>query len=116
IIGPMLLELGVDPRAASATSSVAVFLNASGSTIQYAVMTVIAWDWALWFASVGLLATVFGLFVINRAVQKTNRASLIVISIILLMLAAAVMMVAVGIQRTVDDAEHGRSFGFRPFC
>lgn len=104
------------PQTTSATSATGVFLNASSSALQFIVLGALIPDWAAWYAAIGLLATAFGLSVINYLIRRTGRASLIIISICLMISVATVMMSVSGISQIVDQAERGESFGFQDFC
>lgn len=84
--------------------------------VQFIVMGALIPDWAAWYSAMGLLSTTFGLSVINFLIRKTNRASLIIISISLMIVVAAVMMTVSGIMQIVEQAEKGQTFGFRDFC
>lgn len=79
-------------------------------------MELLILDWAGWYACVGFLATVFGLFGINHLVRRYNRASFIVICIALIIFVATIMMVTSGIMNLVEDIDKGRSLGFKDFC
>lgn len=115
ILGPLLLELGMESRATSATSAFAVFVTASSAALQFIVLDSLLLDYAGWFSAFGIVATFTGQYLVSYFVKKYNRASFIVISITTLIGIATIMMTISGIQSVIDDAKNN-SLGFSKFC
>jgi uncharacterized membrane protein YfcA len=116
ITGPLLLELGMIPQVAVATSTFMIFFTASSTVSQFALMDQLPWDYSLWYIGVGILAGIIGQFVIGYLIKKFNRYSWTVFLTSILIGISAIMMGGVGIYTTVDDIKQGRSIGFRPLC
>lgn len=104
------------PRATSATSALTVCITSGAAALQFLILGLLIVDWAVWYACLGLAATAFGLVVVNTAVKRSGRSSLIVICIAAIIIIACIMMVTTGIMDIVDAANKGKSFGFKDVC
>merc|ERR1712098_81814 len=49
IVSPLLMELGVEPRVAAATSAMCVMITASSATLQYALLGYFTWEYLVYF-------------------------------------------------------------------
>jgi uncharacterized membrane protein YfcA len=116
VAGPLLLELGMLPQVAVATSSFMVFLTAASTVAQFAVLGLLPWDYSLWYCFFGILSGLVGQYVIGSIVQKYNKFSWIVFMIAIVIGLSACLMSGVGIYNIVQDIAIGRSMGFRSFC
>jgi len=99
IVSPLLLELGVLPRVASATSAVAVATMDSSATFQKVVLGMIRADYGFFFAAVGMIATFFGQTVVNVAIKKYGRNSIVIAAVGAVIAAAIVLM---GVHALLD--------------
>ena len=55
VVGPLLLEMGVNPLVSVATSSFTVLLTGSSTAIQFLIMGVVSWDYFIWYFVAGIL-------------------------------------------------------------
>merc|ERR1712154_370312 len=92
IVSPLLLELGVLPRVASATSAVAVLMTSSSSTFQKVLLNMIRYDYMAFFAAIGIIGTFFGQTVVNAAIRKFGRNSIVVAAVGSVIAVAIVLM------------------------
>lgn len=116
IMGPLLLELGLLPGPAAATSALTVLLSSAAGTLQFFLMGMIQLDRAAWYFCLGLAATFLGQTVINALVRRLRSSSVIVFTIVIVMVAATVLMTVVGVLNTTADLRNGADMGFRSMC
>merc|ERR1712173_66582 len=110
IVSPLLLELGVLPRVASATSAVAVLMTSSSSTFQKVLLDMIRYDYMAFFGAVGIIGTFIGQTVVNVAIKKYGRNS-IVIAAVASVIAMAIVLMAVNSILDMDW-----NFALRSIC
>ncbi len=97
LLAPLLLELGVAPQAASATSGLMVLFSASTAVLAFAAAGRLNVSYALVFGCACLAAAFAGTFLIGRAVRRSGRASLLVLILSgIIGLGAAVTLVLTG--------------------
>merc|ERR1712154_549292 len=99
IVSPLLLELGVQPRVASATSAVAVLMTSSSSTFQKVLLNMIRYDYMAFFAAIGIIGTFFGQTVVNVAIKKYGRNSIVIGAVASVIAVAIVLM---GVNSVLD--------------
>jgi len=99
IVSPLLLELGVLPRVASATSAVAVLMTSSSSTFQKVLLGMIRYDYMAFFGAVGIIGTFIGQTVVNVAIKKYGRNSIVIAAVASVIAVAIVLM---GVNSVLD--------------
>ncbi|CAI5740208.1 unnamed protein product [Hyaloperonospora brassicae] len=104
VTGPLMIEMGIVPEVASATTALMVLYSSAAATAQFAVFGMIAWDWALLMFAVALVVTAFSQVVILGFVRRTGRQSVIVLCIGVTICVGAVLMTYESIVRTIADA------------
>jgi len=114
VIGPLLLELGMSAETSQATTALFVFLSSSLATVQFVVLGRAMPEYAMWFTTWVLLATIVGQTLIDYALQKYQRSSLIVLSIAAILAGSLVMMTAIGSTDLIADIMRGAYMGFSP--
>jgi uncharacterized membrane protein YfcA len=114
IMGPLLLELGMDNQASQATTAMFVFLSSSLATIQFVVLGKAMPQYAFWFTSWVIVSTFVGQTLIDFILQKYQRSSLIVLSIAGIIAGSLVMMTMIGTMDLVTDLMRGADMGFHP--
>ena len=77
IKGPLLLELGVDPETATATSGFMILFTSSMTVAQFLLLGQIELDFAAWFALAGFIAALIGKTVLALLIQKYQSKGLI---------------------------------------
>ncbi len=112
IVSPLLMELGVLPSVAAATSAMAVLLTSSSATLQYLLLGYLNLDYTFYFMGIGIVGTVIGQTVVSYCIKLYGRKSLIVFSVAAIMGGAALLMGIDGILQVVD----GISWAFSPAC
>merc|ERR1712154_270437 len=92
IVSPLLLELGVLPRVASATSALAVLMTSSSSTFQRVLLDMIRYDYMAFFIGIGIVGTFIGQTAVNVAIKKFGRNSIVVAAVAAVIAVAIVLM------------------------
>src|SRR3989338_3775831 len=60
VVGPLLLEMGVNPLVSVATSSFTVLFTGSSTAIQFLIMGTVSWDYFIWYFFAGILSGTAG--------------------------------------------------------
>ncbi|KAG2387586.1 hypothetical protein C9374_001180 [Naegleria lovaniensis] len=116
VVGPLLLEMGVNPLVSVATSSFTVLLTGSSTAIQFLIMGVISWDYFCWYFVCGILSGIAGQIVVALLMKRFNRPSLIVFIIAIFIAISSILTGAMGIKSLVDNLMQGGYFGFNNIC
>eukprot|EP01061_Rhynchopus_euleeides_P014033 TRINITY_DN24337_c0_g1_i1.p1 TRINITY_DN24337_c0_g1~~TRINITY_DN24337_c0_g1_i1.p1 ORF type:complete len:513 (+),score=222.44 TRINITY_DN24337_c0_g1_i1:88-1626(+) len=77
LMAPLLLELGMLPKAASATSAYMIIWTTSSNIIHYSVGNDLPWGYAGFFSALGFSGGLVGRYLAIRFVAKYNKQSLI---------------------------------------
>ena len=92
--GPLMLEMGVNPLVASATSATMIFFTSLCAISSYVVLEPIMWDYTIFAFLLGLATTYFGHELGMYFVRRYNRLSLITLSIGAVVAISAILMTA----------------------
>ena len=79
--GPLMLEMGVHPMVAAATSAVMILFTTMSATTTFIAFGTLTFDYAIYLFFFGLVATTIGQLVVGHLVKKYERVSLISLSI-----------------------------------
>lgn len=86
------------------------------SAVQYLLLGMKHVDVALIFAVVCWIASIIGLVVVQRAIERHGRASLIVFSVGIVMALSTVLMTSFGAVDIWRDYTSGNYMGFKQPC
>lgn len=114
IMGPLLLELGMSAEANQATTAMFVFLSSSLATIQFIVLGKTMPQFVFWFTTWVVLSTFIGQTLIDYALRRYQRTSLIVLSIAGIIAGSLVMMSFIGVAEVYNDIQRGADMGLKP--
>eukprot|EP00486_Rosalina_sp_Unknown_P008215 CAMPEP_0201592216 /NCGR_PEP_ID=MMETSP0190_2-20130828/190163_1 /ASSEMBLY_ACC=CAM_ASM_000263 /TAXON_ID=37353 /ORGANISM="Rosalina sp." /LENGTH=490 /DNA_ID=CAMNT_0048050873 /DNA_START=503 /DNA_END=1972 /DNA_ORIENTATION=- len=112
IVSPLLIELGVVPTVAAATSAMAVMITSSSAMLQFLLLGFLQWDYTLFFMCIGIVGTFIGQTAVNYAVKEYGRVSVVIFAVAIIMGLAIILMMINGIINLVD----GVSWAFAPPC
>eukprot|EP00483_Globobulimina_turgida_P010894 UN10915 len=112
IVSPLLIELGVIPTVAAATSATAVMITSSSAMLQFLLLGFLQWDYTLFFMVVGICGTFLGQTAVNYAVKEYGRISVVIFAVAIIMGLAIFLMLVSGMISVVD----GVSWAFSPPC
>jgi len=116
LFGPVMLEYGVLPEVAAATSSFMILFTSIASIIQYAILGRVIKDYAIWFGFIGFLSSLVGQALLGRLVKKYQKISLIVLFIAAVIFVSMILLVVLGVLQIIADMKVGESFGFNSPC
>ncbi|KAL1289388.1 hypothetical protein HN51_057656 [Arachis hypogaea] len=116
LISPFLLQVGVAPEVTAATCSFMVFFSSVMSALQYLLLGMEHIEIALILATISFIASLLGLLVVQKAIQKYGRTSLIVFSVGIVMSLSAVLMTSFGAIEVWKDYNSGKYMGFKLPC
>lgn len=78
IFNPLLLSMGVPPAVASSTGMYMIMFSTAGSSITYIVFGTLNLPYGLWIGGWCAVASIIGLYFLNKVVKKFDRQSPIV--------------------------------------
>ncbi|KAG8463396.1 hypothetical protein KFE25_004907 [Diacronema lutheri] len=112
VLGPIFLELQLNPQVASATSTFMVLLMASCTIAQFIIFGMLDQSFASWYGLVGVCGAVVGTKGAKALVEKTGRSSMLVFILAFLLFGSGALMLATG---SVQLMRSGLT-GFRSLC
>ncbi|KAG8385695.1 hypothetical protein BUALT_Bualt03G0071800 [Buddleja alternifolia] len=116
LISPLLLQIGIGPEVTAATCSFMVLFSSTMSAIQYLLLGMENIYGAVVFAAICFVASLVGLTLVQQAIMKHGRASLIVFSVGTVMALSTVLMTSFGAVDVWRDYTSGKSMGFKKPC
>jgi len=116
IFGPVMLELGVLPFVASATSSFLILFTSTASIFQYAYLGRMITDYSIWYGIIGFTCSLIGQTFLTRLVKKYKKTSLIVLCIAVVIGLSTIFLIVIGVMNILDGIKSGESFGFTSIC
>eukprot|EP01126_Amoeba_proteus_P061629 TRINITY_DN8294_c0_g5_i1.p1 TRINITY_DN8294_c0_g5~~TRINITY_DN8294_c0_g5_i1.p1 ORF type:complete len:400 (+),score=69.89 TRINITY_DN8294_c0_g5_i1:315-1514(+) len=109
IIGPILLTMNVHPRVSAAVSSFMILFTASSTTLQFAILGMLEYDYALYFSILGFFGALIGQFGVSWLLKKYNKSSLVVFLLAFIIIIGAVALLVLGVLRAIDRYRRGIS-------
>lgn len=94
-----MLEMGVDPQVASASSACMILFTSFTATTSFYIFDLLVYDYALWLFLIGFAFTSIGQFGLTYLMRKYNRNSYIIFSIGAVVGLSAVLM---GLQSVIS--------------
>ncbi|XP_057839377.2 sulfite exporter TauE/SafE family protein 5 isoform X2 [Cryptomeria japonica] len=116
IINPFLLQIGLSPQVTAATCAFMVFFSASMSVAQFLLLGLVPLEHAVFFSIASFISSALGLVIIQRAITKHGRVSLIIFSVSTVMAISAILMTTFGAIDVWRQYQHGDYMGFRAPC
>ncbi|GAB9476490.1 Membrane protein [Globisporangium polare] len=110
--GPLLLEMGLHPQVASATSSSMILFTSSATTIQFIILGTLSVEHALWHGMVGFFAGIVGQLGMGYLIRKYRKAAFVILLIAAVVGVSGVIMGVLGVQRIFEIGIGG----FRSLC
>ncbi|GLD91566.1 hypothetical protein PINS_up000099 [Pythium insidiosum] len=110
--GPLLLEMGLLPQVASATSSSMILFTSSATTIQFIVLGTLSVKHALWHGLVGLLGGVIGQFGLSYLIKKYRKSAFVIFLIAAIVGSSGIVMGLLGANKVARVGVGG----FRSLC
>lgn len=105
VASPLMLELGVVPEVAAATSALMVLYSSGAAMLKYIVLGMVAWDWAMLLFALALVVTSISQVVILGYVRRSGRQSVIVLCVGASILLGAALMAVRAVRAAVEDGD-----------
>lgn len=116
LVGPLLLELGVEPRGVAATGAFVVFAADSSVVAQFAVLGLLPESHGATLALTSFVGTAVGQVAAERAIAATGRTAVVTLIIATVIGISALSTGAVAIKNFSQAAGQGEATGWRPLC
>lgn len=116
LLNPVLLQIGIPPQTAAATSSFMVLFCASMSMVQFILLGMNGIAEASVYAGICFVASVAGVILIERAVRKSGRVSMIVFLVTVIMALSTVIVTGFGAVDVWAQYIGGAYMGFKLPC
>ena len=100
----------------AATTAFMVFFSASLSVVQYWLLGRLPLDFALLFAAICFVSSLIGLRVVQQAITKLGRPSIIVFSVSIVLGVSAILTTIFGGLEVWEQYIHGEYMGFHKPC
>lgn len=110
--GPLLLEMGLHPQVASATSSSMILFTSSATTIQFIILGTLSVEHALWHGMVGFFAGIVGQLGMGYLIRKYRKTAFVILLIAAVVGVSGAIMGVLGVQRIFEIGIGG----FRSLC
>lgn len=106
IKGPLMLELGVMPEVAAATSATMILFTSGAASIVYLHFSYVLPDYGLALFATGFLVTLAGQLLTYKMIKVFRRRSIIIFMMVTLVAASACIMAYQAVDTLVDTAAH----------
>ena len=116
MLGPLLLSFGTHAKVAAATSNLMVLFSSSAAAIVYGLSGDLNLQISLIFGISCAAASLVGVFLISRAIDKSGKASIIVFLLSSIIAIGALMTGILGLRKAILDLIHRDHIGFSPLC
>ncbi|EQC36263.1 hypothetical protein SDRG_06368 [Saprolegnia diclina VS20] len=110
--GPLLLEIGLHPQVASASSSTMILFTSSATTLQFIVLGMLPIERALWYGVVGFAGGVVGQLGLSYLIKKYRKTAFVLFMVAAVIAVSGAVMGVLGLRGVVV---HGFG-GFRSLC
>jgi uncharacterized membrane protein YfcA len=114
VLGPLMLVMNVDPRVSSATNATMIVLISSSVSVIFVISGLVPWSYAIFYFFVCLAGALFGKSRIDKYIQRTGRASILVF-----ILASIIGLAAIGCFIIIFTHLASKNWcldGFNKFC
>lgn len=85
ILGPLLLDLGINPLISTATSNFLVLFTSSSTTLQFIFLGMMNYKYGLVCIFCSTIGSFIGTLFIQRFLEKTGRSSILIFSLALVL-------------------------------
>mmetsp|Transcript_11576 Transcript_11576/g.21218 ORF Transcript_11576/g.21218 Transcript_11576/m.21218 type:complete len:138 (-) Transcript_11576:77-490(-) len=117
---PLMLEMGMLPEVQRATSATMILFTASSAALQFlaagAFPGSLQYDYAIWYATTGVIGTALGQVVMKALLRRYKRASFIIFFLSGVIGLSCIMMAIVGGSNVLDEFRTGKGLGFGSLC
>ncbi|XP_054784835.1 sulfite exporter TauE/SafE family protein 3-like isoform X2 [Prosopis cineraria] len=116
ILGPLFIDLGINPQVSSATSTFAMTFSASMSVVEYYLLKRFPIPYTLYFVGIAIVAAVLGQYLVKKLIVVLGRASLIIFILAFTIFVSAISLGGVDIADIIEEIEKHEYMGFDSLC
>lgn len=106
LLSPMMMELGLHPQSAAASSNIIVLFSALSAAVTYGISGRLNLSYVAVYAPVCLIGGFFGVFVLRLAIQRMKAASTVMILMGTLVAVSAGLIAGFAGRQAVEDVVH----------
>ena len=81
VIGPMLLDMGINPIISATTSNFLVLFTSSSTTVQFLILGMINIENCFIYGVCSIIGSIIGTIFIQNLIKKTGRTSILVFTL-----------------------------------
>mmetsp|Transcript_83080 Transcript_83080/g.179327 ORF Transcript_83080/g.179327 Transcript_83080/m.179327 type:complete len:121 (-) Transcript_83080:147-509(-) len=116
-MGPILLEMGMDPRISTGTSNFMGLFTSFSTSVQYTMLGKLIWSLAWKFMICSGVASLTGNTILKRIVAHYGKRSIIVILLAIVLGISTISLPAVTLLRLMSQYKKGIDiYSLRNFC
>ena len=115
ILNPLLLELGIHPQVAAATSSLMVLFSSSSATVAFIAGRTLNMKLAAIFGATCCVSAFCGVYMLANVVKKRGASAVVFLLAGIIAMGAAATLVFDG-SKVWHQITSGEVSGFQPFC
>jgi uncharacterized membrane protein YfcA len=81
VLGPLLLEMGINPLISTATSNFLVLFSSSSTSLQFIIMGMMNFNYGFACTICSTLGSLIGTLAIQKLLKKTGRPSILIFAL-----------------------------------
>lgn len=116
LLNIFLLQTGMPPQVTAATCAFMVFFSSAMSVAQYLLLGLAPLEYALYFSIICFISASFGVVIIQRAITRLGRFSLIIFSVSTVLGLSTILMTYFGVLKVWSQYKNGDYMGFSAPC
>eukprot|EP00756_Hemistasia_phaeocysticola_P013245 Hpha_TRINITY_DN15262_c1_g10::TRINITY_DN15262_c1_g10_i1::g.64294::m.64294 len=116
VLGPLMLQLGVDGRVSSSTTTATIVMTSSSAVIAFFAAGTVPWTYALTLCCACFCGAFIGKRYLDAIVKKHNLTALIIILLAAIIGGSSLFVLGLGAFNWNDMRESGTVPGFNPPC
>ncbi|EER15967.1 conserved hypothetical protein [Perkinsus marinus ATCC 50983] len=114
---PVVLSLGLDPKQATATTSIVIFATSTSTALSFALGGYFPPASDLWIVVMPFIGALLGKTIVARLIAKTGRMSILVLLLGTVVIIGGITTISTGIVSVVNGALNGDEVvQFGSFC
>ncbi|KAJ8600866.1 hypothetical protein CTAYLR_008216 [Chrysophaeum taylorii] len=108
ILGPIFMEVNMEPRCATSASAFSILWTAGSSTILWVFGDNLGWQLMCWMLGFGFVSGQIGQHAVDSLLRKTGRPSFVIFLLGSIIGTACIAMVASGVATITIEAQKGK--------
>ena len=116
LIAPLMIELGIHPQAAAATSTLIVLFSSTIATITFGLYGRLNLSYFAVYGPVAFVGGLFGVFVLSGIVRRWRMASVVTLALAAMVVVSAGLVAGFALRRSIEAVVDGGGVIFADFC